>query len=229
MPLAQADIDFVLNDLRIKLPGASDSGILQELWNVIKEFLQDSNSWIEKQKLLVTAGTNTYNITPKDGGQIIRLVGVLDGNWVPAKAAMQTLGQLCIVQPITVTSIDQPLNPRATSATGPWQVCVVKNIQLPGTKDKLPIAPQFVLQVYSGTIIDGVLGKMMIQQGKTYTNVPQARYHLARFRDGIGIARTDVWNQNVQGGQRWAFPQQFATHSQRGYTSTAQPWPMETF
>jgi hypothetical protein len=232
MPLATADVEFVLNDLRIKLPGASDAGILQELWNVIKEFLQDSNSWIEQQKLLVTAGLNTYNITPRDGGQIIRLVGVRDGNGVPARAAMQALGTLCISQPISVTSVDRDVNlfaAASTSATDPWRVCIVKNIQLPGTKDKLPIAPVFVLQVYSQTIIDGVLGKMMLHQGQTFTNTTLAKYHLARFRDGIGIARTDVWNQNVQGGQRWAFPQQFAACSQRGYTSTAQPWPMETF
>lgn len=232
MPLQQPDVDFIMNELRIGLPGASDDGIKQAMWGTIKEFLQDSNTWIEQQKLLVTAGINVYNITPRDGGQIIRLVGVQDGNLIPARATMQTLGVLHINQQITVTSIDQPINPVApstTSSTFPWRVCLVKNIQLPGTKDKLPIAPQFVLQVYSETIKAGVLGRMMLQPGTSYTNLQLAKYHLARFRDGIGIARNDVWNQNVQGGQRWAFPQQFATCSQRGYTSTAQPWPMETF
>lgn len=229
MPLQQPDIDFVMNELRIALPGASDDGIKQALWGVIKEFLQDSNGWIEKQKLLVTAGVNDYTITPRDGGQIIRLVGVVDGNLIPVKAVMASLGTLNVLQAITVTSIDQPVVPKTTSATNPWTVCIVKNIQLPGTRDKLPVAPQFVLQVYSETIKDGVCGKMMLQPGTSYTNVQLAKYHLARFRDGIGIARTDIWNQNLQGGQRWAFPQNFATHSQRGYTSTAQPWPMETF
>lgn len=229
MPLAQADVDYVLNDLRIGLPGASDAGIRQALWGVIKEFLQDSNSWIEYQKLLVAAGTQTYTITPRDGGQIIRLIGVLDGNLVPIRATMPTLGSLCIETPITVTSIDQATTATSTSATNPWTVGIVKNIQLPGTKDKLPIAPAFVLQVYSKAIIAGVLGKMMMQQGASYTNLPLSKFHMADFKDGIGVARTDTWNQNVQGGQRWAFPQQFATRSQRGYTSTAQPWPMERF
>lgn len=225
MPLAPMDVAYIMNECRIKLTGASDSGIQQELWGVIKEFLQDTNSWIEYQKLLVVAGTQEYDVAPATGGQIIRLLGVLDGNRVPVNATMPTLGRLCINQRITVSSIDVVPAVGTTSASNPWKFAVVKNIAFPQTKELMPIAPEFVLKVYSQAIIDGVLGKSMLQQAKSYTNKELGQYHLKRFRDEIGIARNDVQNQNVQGGQRWCFPQQFATYNQRG--NSAGPWPPE--
>jgi hypothetical protein len=227
MPFNPLDVEYVLNECRIKLPGSADSGIKQELWGVIKEFLQDTNSWIEHQKLLVTANVCHYDVTPRDGGQIIRLIGVLDGNRVPVSATMSNLGRLEIHQQINISSVDVPLTDRSTASNHPWKFCIVKNIVFPQTKDQLPIAPDFVLRVYSGTIVDGVLGKMMMQQSKAYSNVALGKYHMQRFRDGIGIARNDAWNQNVLGGQRWRFPQGFAAGSQLTWANTA--WPSESF
>jgi hypothetical protein len=227
MALAALDVAYVMNECRIKLTGASDSGIQQELWGVIKEFLQDSNAWIEHQKLLVTAGIQCYNVVPRDGGQIIRLIGVVDGNRLPVNATMQNLGRLDIHQQINVSSVDIAPTDHTTAANHPWCFAIVKNIAFPATRDGIPIAPEFVLKVYSGAIIDGVLGKMMLQQAKSYTNKELGTYHLKRYRDEIGIARNDTWNQNVQGGQRWRFPNQFATHNQRG--GSVQTWPAERF
>ena len=227
--LEQQDIDFLMNEARIECVGASDDGIKQALWGAMKEFLGDTESWVEKQQLLVTAGVQDYAITPRDQGQVIRLVGVLDGNLIPARAVMTDLGTLNILTPITVTSIDTVVNPAATTATNPWLVCIVKNIKLPQTRDQFPIAPKFVLSVYSEALKAGVVGRLMMQPGRSHTNLVLAKYHLARFRDFIGVARTQTWNQNLQDGQRWAYPQHFATNTQRGYTSTYQPWPMETF
>jgi hypothetical protein len=227
MPLNQSDIEYVLNECRIKLPGSADSGIKQELWGVIKEFLQDTNSWIEHQQLLVTRAKQHYDVSPRDGGQIVRLVGVMDGNRFPVNATMSRLGVLEIHQRIDISSVSIPPEDHTTASNHPWHFAIVKNITLPGTKDNVPIAPDFVLKVYSGTIVDGVLGKMMMQQAKSYTNLQLGQYHLKRFRDGIGIARTDTWNQNLLGGQRWRFPNAFATCSQRG--GSVSTWPAETF
>lgn len=227
MALATLDVAYVMNECRIKLTGAADSGIQQELWGVIKEFLQDTNAWIEHQKLLVTAGTQCYNVVPRDGGQIIRLIGVVDGNRCPVNASMPNLGRIDVHQQINVTSVDVPPTNHTTAANHPWCFAIVKNIAFPATRDLLPIAPEFVLKVYSKAIIDGVLGKMMLQQAKSYTNKELGMYHLRCYRDGIGIARNDVWNQNMLGGQRWRFPNNFATHTQRG--GSVATWPAESF
>lgn len=224
MPLNPQDVTYVLNDCRIKLPGASDSGIRQELWGVIKEFLTDSNAWVENMRLNVVANTQTYDIVPREGGQIIRLLGVLDGNRVPVAVTMPNFGQLVFTTPIQISSVSVPITDMTVGPNYPWYVGVVKTIAFPATRDDIPIAPDFVMRVYSQAIIDGVLGRMMTQQAKTYTNLPQGKYHLQRFRDEIGIARSEARVQNLFGGQRWQFPA-FAGGSQRGGYGTCWPFP----
>lgn len=227
MPLLPQDIDRVMNDLRTRLTGASDSGIKMELFNTIQEFLQDTNAWVENIDLMVTAGTQEYNLLPREGGQVIRLIGVWDGFRSPQPSSMPTFGKLVVHRQVTVTSVAQAVTDTVRRSTTPWLVAIAKNIVLPTTKDSVPIAPQFVLQVYSNAITDGVLGRMMSQSSKSWTNVQLSLYHLKRFRDAIQTARNDAWTQNLLGGQRWGFPQQFHGSSQRGGISTA--WPTETF
>lgn len=226
--LEQKDVEFLLNQARIKLPGSSDGGIKTELFSVMKEFLKDSNSWIEHQQLMVTAGKHEYLITPKENGQIIRLIGVRDGNRIPVAASMPKVGptgQLVVHQRIDISSVPQS-TPGSLTSNAPWTLAFVKNVDLPQTANQLPIAPSFALQQYSGVILDGILGHMMMEQAKSYTNASSAMYHLKRFRDGIGEARNDAWNQNMLGGARWVFPQNFATHNQRG--GSVATWPGET-
>jgi hypothetical protein len=144
MPFNPTDVEYVLNECRIKLPGSSDSGIKQELWGVIKEFLQDTNAWIEHQKLLVTRAVQCYNVVPRDGGQIIRLVGVVDGNRSPVSATMPTFGVLQINQRIDISSVDIPPTDHTTASNHPWFVVHRQEHRLAQTRKALPIAPQFV-------------------------------------------------------------------------------------
>lgn len=223
MPLEAQDVQFLLDSCRVKLPGATDANIKHELFSTVKEFLNDSDAWLETINLLVTAGTQEYALTPKSGGQIISLMAVLDGLRLPVKAAMPEFGTLTVYQAVNVTSVAQAPTDLSRTATTPWIVQVVKNVKLPTTKDQVPIVPDFVLSVYSEYIKDGVLGRMMTEQAKPYTNLQMGAMHLKRYRDGIGIARTKSWSQNLVGGQRWAFPQNFATRSQRSGVSTSWP------
>ncbi len=223
MPLQELDIEYMLNECRMKLTGASDGGIKTEMFGVIKEFLQDSNSWRENVELLVTAGTQEYAIVPRTGGQIIRLEGVYDGYRFPVTAAMPDFSNLTVYQTVNVTSVAQAPTDTSRQATTPWIVCVVKNVALPTTTDNFPICPDWLLKVYSTYIIDGILGNMMTQSGKSWTNVQIGMYHRKRFRDGIGIARTAARTENVVGGQSWSYPRQFGFGSQRGSISTAWP------
>lgn len=222
MPLEAQDVQFLLDSCRVKLPGSTDANIKHELFSTVKEFLNDSDAWVETINLRVTAGTQEYALVPKTGGQIITLMCVLDGIRCPVKAAMPEFGVLQVHQTVNVTSIAQAATDLSRKATTPWLVQVVKNVKLPTTKDSLPIVPDFVLAVYSEYIKDGILGRMMTEQAKPYTNMQAGAMHLKRYRDGIGIARSKSWAQNLVGGQRWAFPQQFATNSQRNSVSG---WP----
>jgi hypothetical protein len=216
-----------LNQARVKLPGSSDSGIKSELYETIREFLQDSNAWVENISLLVTAGVLEYLLVPRGGGQITRLDGVWDGNRTPVPASMPDFSTLVVHQPIQVSSVAPVSTVTTLSAQNPWLVSVIKNIVLPTTRDNIPIAPEFILKVYEPYILDGVLGRMMTHQAKSYSNQTLGVYHLRRFEDGKSQARVAANRQNLLGGQNWKFPQSFRTRGQRGGVSTA--WPTETF
>src|SRR5688572_12679265 len=102
MPLQTSDVELCLTNARNHLTGASDAIIKTELFNVIREFLKDSNSWVEHVRLLVAAGTQEYVVTPRYGGQIIRLVGTRDGNKFNVNAAMPSIPTLAVYQPVQV-------------------------------------------------------------------------------------------------------------------------------
>lgn len=228
MPLQTQDVDFFLSTARIHLTGSSDAGIKVELFNTIKEFLKDSNAWIEHIRLPVTAGTQEYIVVPRNGGQIIRVEETRDGNWFIQNAAMPDPPTLRVYNPVQMTT--PPVSQSDTSLGGdkPWWVLVIKNIDLPRTKDELPIAPAFVLKRYSDAILAGVLYRMMMQPQKSYSNPQIAAYHRKIFLNGVAEARQDAWTQNLLGGQRWRFPQQFMSRGNQKGGSVAT-WPTETF
>lgn len=211
------EIELFLNQARIKLPGSSDAGIKAEFYDVVREFLADSQAWTEDIKFTALPNVTMYLLTPiQDGGQIINLVGVWDDKLIPVPAFMPQFGTIQLVN-LASTTPNQPT----------WMARVTKNVALPTTKDTIPVVPDWLLNVYHVHIVDGLLGKMMGQQNKSFSNGNMSTYHLRRFRTGIQIARTAAIRQNTKGAQEWAFPRGWAANSQRGGVSTA--WPTRAF
>lgn len=215
MPIAANEIEVFLANAIIKLPGASHSGMKTELFAVLKEFFADSNAWTEDIEFQAVVGTQTYLLTPKFDGQIIRLVGTWDDKGIPIAAFMHNFSHLRLT-----------CKPTTTPPTK-WFSRVIKNVTLPTTKDDIPVVPDWTLRVYGEHILDGLLGRMMAQQQKSYSNATMSTYHLRRFRSGIQIARAEARAQNLLGAQAWAYPQGFVRGSQRGGVSTA--WPSRVF
>lgn len=216
MALDRRELEMFLNQARIKLPGSSDAGIRAEFYDTLKEFFEDSNTWTEDITLDPVANTQDYTLVPVEDGQIIRLVGVWDAKFLPIPAFMQNFASIHLLHP-----------PQPNQSAVPWMVRVVKNVTLPLTKDDLPVAPDWTLRVYSVTILDGLLGRMMSQMDKTFSDKERGVYHLRRFRTGIQIARTAQARQNTVGAQEWAYPRGWQNRTQRGGVSTA--WPTRAF
>lgn len=205
---------FLVN-AKVRLTGASDAGIKTEFYGVAKEFFTDSNCWRDDISFQAQANVDEYILQPTDGeGQIIRLIGVWDGLGITTPAFMQNFSTLKLLHAPDTTPAD------------PWFARVVKTVTQPITSDGLPIAPDWALRVYSEGLLDGLLGRMMAQAGKSYTNQNMSGYHLRRFRQAIKIARVEADAANTVGAQAWAFPG-FAQGSQRGGVSTA--WPTRGF
>ena len=64
---------------------------------------------------------------------------------------------------------------------------MTKTIILPNTREEIPNAPDWLFPKWGLKILDGLLGKMMTQPNKSYSDDTKGTYHLKRFRDGIQI------------------------------------------
>lgn len=211
MSAAAADLARLMNQARTKLPGASDSGLIGELYDVFQEFFNDSGCWLEVVPIttIPPAGTaaavTAYTVTPAQDGQIIRLAGIADVNGTPQAATMTNFGVIDLGYPPSTVQV--------------FNVTVVKTVVLPTDKNAYPIVPNWVLPVYGLGILDGLLGKMMGHIAKSYSNETMSVYHLKRFRDHIARARIETYRRHSIGVASWGFPHAFRTRGQKSGVS----------
>ena len=200
MAIAEPDWERLIESATAKLPGASKAMLKNEVFDVMHEFFNLSSSWLENIAVPVVAGTVDYDLIPAEG-QIIRLVAAVDSNNVPQPAFMPTLGTLHIVYP--------------TNINVTYHAIVVKNVVMPTEKGNIPIAPEWLLPVWGPSILDGLLGRMMGQLSKSYSNPALSLYHLKRFLNAIADARSSTLRNNTFGAQAWNYPR-FTRGTQRG-------------
>lgn len=202
--MPNADMNRLMDNARIKLPGALDSTIQLELFAVLNEFFQDSNIWTEDIAFEVTPTSDSYISNPAaytyvvvpDGGTINRLIGVVDANGFPQAAYMPTPGEIIL---------------RASpNYAQTYTVRVAKTVTDPTTRDGYPEFPDWILNKYGNGITDGVIGQMMSQVAKPYSSPQAAAFHLRKFKISVSQAKVEAQHRNVYRGQDWRFPQTFA-------------------
>jgi hypothetical protein len=201
MALRKIDVEQLFNEARVQLVGVSEGGLRGSFYDVMAEFFNDSSCWTQGVPIAVVPGTWCYSAAVPEG-QIIRMVGVsdLNCNFVPA-----------LMPEVGVVQLKYPPNTAQT-----YNAQFVTNVALPNGRDELPIAPHWVLPIWHVGILDGILGKMMGQVNKSYSNPASSAYHLKRFRDAIARARISKLRANTDGAQAWRFPQSFRTAGQQG-------------
>lgn len=212
--LHERDVERVLAQTETELPGASRGALKGMLYDVIDEFMNDSNFWIEHIALTIQPGTQDYQLIPQRGGKIVRLVAIFDQNFINYPARVKELDP-----PNAFIRLVWPQNQVIAA-----QVVVTKSV-VTTTRDDLPDAPARTLSLYGRYIKYGMLGRMMAQPNKTYTNLAGAKLNMIQFRDAITIVRTEVARSQLYGGQSWRYPGNFRVNSQRGGVSTPFPTP----
>lgn len=203
--IQKQDWERLLSTTSAKLPGASMAEIKATIFDVLYEFFKDSSCWIEAIPVPIVPDIVAYNVVP-DEGQIIRLLGVVDANNLPVKALMPVLGTL---------NLAFPQNQSQTVT-----MYAALNVTLPLQQHDQPVAPHWVLPVWGPLIAEGVLGRMMNETEKTYSDKATAIYFLKRFRDAISQARVEALSRFTMGGASWRFPSDFQARGQRGGIST---------
>jgi hypothetical protein len=208
--MANADMKRLIDNVRVRCPGALDSVIFLELFTVLDDFLHTTNMWKEDITFAVVAsqlsyltnpGYYTFDICPLDGGAINTLLQVTDNNGIPVPATMQVPGTI-ILQ-------------RLPSANATFTAKVGKSITDPVQKDGTPEVPEWIIGKYGSSIMEGVNGRMWSQIAKPYSAPGSAKEALQNYQQARSAAKTETLHQNNYRGHSWWFPQTYAARGQR--------------
>jgi hypothetical protein len=194
--MATLDVNRLMDNLRVRLPGAVDDALRMEIFNALNDFFQDTNIWFEDIEFETIAGEKNYNLFATSPSAIVRLINVTDNRGFVVGAYMDTPGELQLA--------NEPINAQTYVAR------VTLTINDPLDREGNPVFPMWVLNKYQNDIVDGVLGRMMAQPAKPYSNSQLAVLHARKFSSAIAFARQEANRRNVYRGQRWAFPQSFS-------------------
>lgn len=189
-------LDRMMNTIRSRAPGATDTLIKDELFDALDEFFTDSNLWREIIPITTVANENTYDLASAEDGQIHRLLWVFDSNDVFVPATMEQPEVLVLT---TTPTTEQTLN-----------VTVTLTVTDPTTTDRFPLVPDWIADRWASDWTDGVLARLMSMPSKPFTNTQLAVYHSKKFSNAIGFARAEAQRKNTYGTQAWRFPQSFA-------------------
>lgn len=203
--MANADMNRLMDHARIRLPGALDAAIQMELFSALREFFGGSNCWYEDidftalptdSEYYADPDAYTYDLAPTDG-TITRVLFVRDDQGRPISATMPIPGTLVLGY--------------APDVAKTYTARVALTVVDPVTREGYPSFPDWVLTKYGTEILDGVLGRMMSQLAKPYSNPTLALAHLRKFKQGVNKARVEAKTGNVYRAQDWRFPQSFAS------------------
>lgn len=190
--MSHTDTERLFANVRLHVPGALDDVLRLEYFNVLSEFFTASNCWHECIPFKTRPNQRKYDIAPTSIGQIERLVGVADENEIAFAALYAGEGSLVLRWP--------PDTVKRMSAE------VMLNVADPVDREDMPGIPGWVLPRYHIELADGLIGRLLGQPVKPYSNERLSIYHLRRFRNGCARARVEANTMNLYGGQRWRFP-----------------------
>jgi hypothetical protein len=198
--LARLDLERLMKNIRIRMPGVLDDVILLELYNTFDSFLQGTNIWKENITFTAQYGAavgDTVIIEPEVAGQIYQLLGVINSQGTQERMVMPN--------PPELVYVDIP------STTDQWTAQVAITCTDPVTRDGYPVVPDWILAKYRQVITDGTLSRIFSQPSKPYTSDKLAIFHARLFEAGKGKAKAEASQQNLYRGQAWRYPQAFAT------------------
>jgi len=181
-------LQVLQNMAKIRLPGALDDGINLELAATLTEFFDRTNVWQEEVSIAVEADVTDYTISPSDG-LVKRLMNVVTDDDIPVSALLK--------MPDTLELRFAP------SQTDTY----VATVALTSDAARPLAVPDWLFSTYQLELLDGVLGRMMAQPAKPYSNQTLSVFHMRKFDAGVSNARSATRHGNGYGRQTWRYPQ----------------------
>ena len=199
--MQNATVTRIFDTARLRLPGATDGVMQLEFMNTVQDFCVATNAWQDATDVHLEPNVNLYDLVPPDAnGDIKRIMYVEDADpsapkwtanaWMPAPGVLQINFLPQAEQDLIVYVALQPNEL--------------------GCKQNFPGVPDWFWTDYTQAITDGLIGNMLVQPAKPYSNPQMGQFYLKRFIAGKSAARIQLDNGRRYGGQHWAFPQGFA-------------------
>jgi hypothetical protein len=200
------------SDVKISMPGVTDAVFKQELFRCVKDFMEQTNIWTEDIPVDVEPNVLTYDITLGGAGVCNRLLVVYDPKMSPYKQWVQN--GISMQVPGVITLLYSP------STAVVWHALIAKNITEPVDNESYPeLDPDamWIIDKYRDAFVYGTMARLQYQPAKTYTNPKEAARNNQYYITNRSLARGDAVAANVYGGQRWQFPQGYATINRKGW------------
>lgn len=202
--MASTAINRLMDLTKARVPGLLDTVLKKEFFHLMNEFFMETNLWQEKVTFTATTTTQTYfeapelytyDVTSEESGQVFRLMACFNADGIRVNATMRIPGEIVIVH--------------APPSTQTYTAHVATTVSDPVTNEDLPVMPEWVLTKYDNVILDGLVGRLMSQPAKPYSNPQLAGLHIRKFMQGMKVAKREGERFNVHAGQVWQFPQTF--------------------
>ena len=206
------------DEMMIRLPGASPAGCQQAFRGAFVEFCTKSGAWVrECAPMDAVADQVKYVVNPGADAEVLYIVAVswtkegTDRTFLHAlqapyrgrrltQASDQPFGFLGSYEKLGEFELVPHAKETVADALTPW-VCI-----RPPVGSFFEEVPEFVAGAFYEEVLDGAIGRMMVQQGKPYSNQAGAMYHLKRFRIGISTARDVARRQFTSAEASFVFP-----------------------
>lgn len=201
----------IYDDVKMQIPGVTDAVFKQMLAQVWGDFTDRTNIWIEECPFNVSPSSLTYTITLTKFGEPHRLMVVYDQassppsrNWVQSGIEMY--------KPGVITLKFEP-------TAGTWVAVIAKNYNEIDDNGypKIHVDDEWIVDKYGDGLHYGVLGRLQMMPVKPFTNLKLGAQNWQVYIAERGLARSNALKANVYGGQRWMFPQSFATVTRKGW------------
>jgi hypothetical protein len=185
--------DRLVNEVQFKCPGSTVNAIRMEVWNVLDDFCREGLAWRETLSVPLTLSVLTYDLTTTDS-TIVHVFNIHHPT-LDLQNSVYEWNQLQLYTP-----------PKTADLASPVSVVAALAPAIDQGADLEHLVPDDMWTTYHRTFVKGVLGLMMSQAAKPYSNPQLAAVNWRGYLSDRDVARRSVATDGQPGAQLWAFP-----------------------
>lgn len=199
----QFAVDRLRAQAQMQLPGALDGPLTMAIFGVVSQFCIKTNTLWEEQNINLRVDKRDYEVQASEADlYYTKLLSVVRND--------QSTDQRLLTDPVQVPA--SMLNPGVLRLRDtPNQVFQItaRFAMAPRPTDNfgsLPNIPDNFWDMHHDVLLEGLLGSMMGQVAKPYSNERMGIFHGRRFLAGCSTAKVEALNGQLVGGQAWRYP-----------------------